>query len=213
MWETSTRPAAVRTALCSSMMPVYWTGISQPAKGTMRAPRRRCSGWRQVRRRASLILATSGSFMREVGRHRSLKAAASIYPQCRTFQGAVMYTRFFLLASKIRSAFLQRLPAPLRVVSARGGQAAQPRVGGVHGDDQRPPLQRPFDDALLGLQRDQRQDVEGGDPGDAIQHHGVLGQLADVYRQLAAGVRLHDAVVGGMAGGGDQAQPRNHLRF
>src|SRR3990170_3038973 len=129
MWETSNIPAAVRTALCSSMMPVYWTGISQPAKGTMRAPRRTCSAWRQV-----------------------------------------------------------------------------PRGGRVHGDDQRPSLQRPLDDALLGLQRDQRQHVEGGDPGDALQHDRVLGELPDVYGEFAAGVRLHDAVVGGVAWRGDQAQ-------
>ena len=37
MWETSKMPAAVRTATCSSRMPAYWTGISQPANGTSRA--------------------------------------------------------------------------------------------------------------------------------------------------------------------------------
>ena len=37
MCETSKSPAAVRTARCSSTMPLYCTGISQPAKGTMRA--------------------------------------------------------------------------------------------------------------------------------------------------------------------------------
>ncbi len=38
MWDTSNRPARVRTARCSSMMPVYCTGISHPLNGTMRAP-------------------------------------------------------------------------------------------------------------------------------------------------------------------------------
>src|SRR6187397_2553819 len=38
MWPRSNRPARFRTALCSAMMPVYWTGISQPAKGTIFAP-------------------------------------------------------------------------------------------------------------------------------------------------------------------------------
>ncbi len=40
MWETSKIPAPVRVALCSAWMPVgYCTGISQPAKGTILAPR------------------------------------------------------------------------------------------------------------------------------------------------------------------------------
>ena len=38
MWETSKTPASVRTARCSGITPSYWTGISQPANGTMRAP-------------------------------------------------------------------------------------------------------------------------------------------------------------------------------
>ena len=38
MCETSKTPASERTARCSGMTPSYWTGISQPANGTMRAP-------------------------------------------------------------------------------------------------------------------------------------------------------------------------------
>ena len=38
MWETSKTPAPRRTARCSGMMPSYCSGISQPAKGTIRAP-------------------------------------------------------------------------------------------------------------------------------------------------------------------------------
>ena len=34
------RPAADRTVRCSSITPLYWTGISQPAKGIRRAPKR-----------------------------------------------------------------------------------------------------------------------------------------------------------------------------
>src|SRR5436190_18916683 len=41
MWLTSKRPAKVRTAWCSSIMPEYWTGISQPPKSTILAPRPR----------------------------------------------------------------------------------------------------------------------------------------------------------------------------
>ena len=41
MWLTSKRPTALRTALCSSMMPEYWTGMSQPPKSTILAPRAR----------------------------------------------------------------------------------------------------------------------------------------------------------------------------
>ena len=33
-------PAPVRTATCSARIPSYCTGISQPAKGTSRAPAR-----------------------------------------------------------------------------------------------------------------------------------------------------------------------------
>ena len=39
MWEMSKIPTLVRTAVCSSMMEEYWTGMFQPAKGTRRAPR------------------------------------------------------------------------------------------------------------------------------------------------------------------------------
>ena len=40
MWETSKRPAAVRTAACSARMPVgYCTGMAYPAKGTILPPR------------------------------------------------------------------------------------------------------------------------------------------------------------------------------
>jgi len=38
MCETSNIPAAFRTASCSATTPVYWTGMSQPAKSTIRAP-------------------------------------------------------------------------------------------------------------------------------------------------------------------------------
>src|SRR5436190_8656780 len=41
MWLTSKRPAEVRTAWCSSIMPEYWTGISQPPKSTILAHRAR----------------------------------------------------------------------------------------------------------------------------------------------------------------------------
>src|ERR671910_2650633 len=53
MCETSNMPAPVRTATCSWRIPSYWTGISQPAKGTSLAPAR---SWRSnsgVRRRVS----------------------------------------------------------------------------------------------------------------------------------------------------------------
>src|SRR5919108_1735441 len=43
MWLTSKQPTAARTVRCSSMMPRYCTGISQPPKGTMRAPALTCA--------------------------------------------------------------------------------------------------------------------------------------------------------------------------
>src|SRR5918994_7134829 len=50
MCETSKTPASLRTARCSGMTPSYCTGISQPAKGTRRAPSATCRSWIGVRR-------------------------------------------------------------------------------------------------------------------------------------------------------------------
>src|SRR3954470_4206664 len=49
MWLTSKIPTRSRTALCSSRMPAYCTGISQPANGTSRAPAATWRSWRGVR--------------------------------------------------------------------------------------------------------------------------------------------------------------------
>ena len=43
MCDRSNRPAAERTARCSSRMPPYWIGISQPANSTIFAP---SASWR-----------------------------------------------------------------------------------------------------------------------------------------------------------------------
>ena len=43
MCDRSNRPAAVRTARCSSRIPEYWIGISQPANSTTLAP---SASWR-----------------------------------------------------------------------------------------------------------------------------------------------------------------------
>src|SRR5580765_6337363 len=45
MWLTSNKPARVRTAMCSSTIPEYSTGISQPPNSTIRAPSAR---WRAL---------------------------------------------------------------------------------------------------------------------------------------------------------------------
>ena len=45
MWLTSNSPAARLTALCSSRMLRYCTGISQPAKSTSLAP---CARWKSL---------------------------------------------------------------------------------------------------------------------------------------------------------------------
>mmetsp|Transcript_15977 Transcript_15977/g.41317 ORF Transcript_15977/g.41317 Transcript_15977/m.41317 type:complete len:303 (-) Transcript_15977:29-937(-) len=51
MWLTSKRPAFSRVCRCDCMIPsLYWTGISQPAKGTIFAPRRTCTSYSAVRR-------------------------------------------------------------------------------------------------------------------------------------------------------------------
>ena len=38
MWLTSNSPQAERTALCSAITPLYCTGSSHPAKGTIFPP-------------------------------------------------------------------------------------------------------------------------------------------------------------------------------
>src|SRR3954454_13872383 len=53
MCETSNTPACSRTARCSSRTPAYWTGISQPANGTILAPAASCRSNRAVRFRVS----------------------------------------------------------------------------------------------------------------------------------------------------------------
>ena len=50
MWLTSNTPTAERTALCSSMMPEYWTGMSQPPKSTIFAPSARWTEFKGVTR-------------------------------------------------------------------------------------------------------------------------------------------------------------------
>src|SRR5476651_718288 len=50
MWLTSKTPTARRTALCSSMTPEYWTGMSHPPKSTILAPRARCTEFKGVTR-------------------------------------------------------------------------------------------------------------------------------------------------------------------
>src|SRR2546421_432023 len=53
MCETSNTPACSRTARCSSRTPAYWTGISQPANGTILAPAASCRSNSGVRFRVS----------------------------------------------------------------------------------------------------------------------------------------------------------------
>src|SRR5450755_2358195 len=48
MWLTSNRPTLERTARCSSRMPEYCKGMSQPPKSTILAPILRCTELRAV---------------------------------------------------------------------------------------------------------------------------------------------------------------------
>src|SRR5215475_10329901 len=76
MWLTSNTPTAPRTALCSATSPPldgYSTGISQPPKLTIFAPKRRCSALRAVLR-SSLIL---GEFAASIP-HARAEARAEI---------------------------------------------------------------------------------------------------------------------------------------
>src|SRR5882724_13569234 len=57
MCDRSNRPHAVRTAWCSARMPAgYCTGMSQPAKSTMRAPIRRCAAFSGVCSNVAVLL-------------------------------------------------------------------------------------------------------------------------------------------------------------
>src|SRR6267143_5887318 len=49
MWLTSKRPTDLRTVRCSSTMPEYWRGISQPTNSMKRAPADRCQSYNGVR--------------------------------------------------------------------------------------------------------------------------------------------------------------------
>src|SRR4051812_18146688 len=67
MCETSKTPADSRTARCSALTDSYWTGISQPAKGTSRAPAATWRSWSGVRRRAVCGAAGIGAEQRISG--------------------------------------------------------------------------------------------------------------------------------------------------
>src|SRR5215218_908919 len=60
MCETSKRPTAVRTASCSAMSEEYCTGMSQPAKSTMRAPSLRWASLSGVRRVMGSLFSKGG---------------------------------------------------------------------------------------------------------------------------------------------------------
>ena len=66
MWETSNIPTAVRTARTSERIPAYWTGMSHPPKGTIRAPIATWAGCSTVF--SSIIFPSKGrSLRRQVG--------------------------------------------------------------------------------------------------------------------------------------------------
>ena len=75
MWLTSNSPARVRTAMCSSTMPEYSTGMSQPPNSTIRAPRARCRAW-------------SGVFLRVAGRGLCHRTRQGSQPVRRALAGA-----------------------------------------------------------------------------------------------------------------------------
>ena len=48
-------PIALAVAWCSSTIDVYWTGMAQPAKSTIRAPWLACQSWSGVRLGPSVV--------------------------------------------------------------------------------------------------------------------------------------------------------------
>src|SRR5436190_18621126 len=79
MWLTSKSPAAVRTARCSSVMPEYSTGMSQPANSTMRAPCDRCRALSGVFLKVAGALDVMRPIQRTIRVHHGQGAAA---PRC-----------------------------------------------------------------------------------------------------------------------------------
>src|SRR6187200_2763866 len=65
MCDRSNRPADPRTARCSSTMPAYWTGSSQPEKSMSRPPRATCSANSGVRRGVPVVLKAGSAGVRE----------------------------------------------------------------------------------------------------------------------------------------------------
>src|SRR5579862_175277 len=68
MWLTSNSPARVRTAMCSETMPppAYSTGMSQPPKGTIRAPELRWRALSGVLRRGAAVACSIGEVLCEL---------------------------------------------------------------------------------------------------------------------------------------------------
>ena len=86
MWLTSNRPTAVRTVLCSSTSPEYWTGMSQPPKSTIFAPSARCTAFSGVRFKSTLVSIVGRDYF-----------AGSILLTCRMFfASSVPFTITFL---------------------------------------------------------------------------------------------------------------------
>src|SRR5579872_3729678 len=71
IWLTSNTPTAARTALCSSMIPEYWTGMSHPPKSTILAPRDRWTEFKGVARSAAASgMKIQANTLRLEGRNR-----------------------------------------------------------------------------------------------------------------------------------------------
>ncbi len=62
MWDTSNAPERVLTVMCSSIMDVYWMGMSHPANQTILAPRATCSSLKGVLRMRPGLRYPSKSF-------------------------------------------------------------------------------------------------------------------------------------------------------
>src|SRR4029079_15853885 len=77
--EMSKMPTRSRTTLCSSTIPAYCTGISHPAKGTMRAPKVTCFSCRGLRFRG----ATSDTARQSAGQGRLVNLTRRTIPACR----------------------------------------------------------------------------------------------------------------------------------
>src|ERR1700676_5111219 len=116
MWLTSKTPTPPRTALCSATNPPldgYSTGISQPPKLTIFAPRRRCSVLSDVLRSSVVVDELSDSIPRaraEIDTSTQCATRQRSAPECELLLGRCKALRVNLSLSAVGVRLAARCP-------------------------------------------------------------------------------------------------------